>query len=449
MDIRQSLAVIWRQRVVVAAVLFIGLLVFSLAVTKTRKYTATASILAVSSNSQNSAVLDPSKDPTDSAIALADVPSLLGSSVLIDRVARELHLSASSTQRLASSVKAKPSLGSNVLPVTVTDSDPNRVIVEANAVVGELQKYVQQIAMMRYDLLIKDLTDQLRDRRDALTQIDRRLDALTTADPYVTYESGTEAISARLVALKAQQDQLQATVQGDTSAAALLGRRPALARDLASEQIIQNDPVVQSIRTQYGKDLAQLENERAGYTDAFPGLRGLGNEVQREGQGVAANVAAATANPSKSAAYVDAELDQNKALATLAADQAQLASVVSEIGAVQSHLAGSHDENLALSDLRREREAGDQAYSQLSDRLAVAEADRAQAGSINTIVLLDPATTSAPALLSRPAVIASVLGAIFLWLAISLAFLADGSDSRLRTRTTIEELYGQPVYGSV
>ena len=68
---------------------------------------------------------------------------------------------------------------------------------------------------------------------------------------------------------------------------------------------------------------------------------------------------------------------------------------------------------------------------------------------INAIVLFDPATTSAPALLSRPEVIASVLGAIFLWLALSLAFLADGSDSRLRTRTTIEELYGKPVYGSM
>ena len=79
--------------------------------------------------------------------------------------------------------------------------------------------------------------------------MNQRIDALTTADPYVNYSSGTEAISARLVALKAQQDQLTATVQGDTSAAALIGRRPVLARDLASEQIIQSDPVVQSLQT--------------------------------------------------------------------------------------------------------------------------------------------------------------------------------------------------------
>jgi uncharacterized protein involved in exopolysaccharide biosynthesis len=449
MDIKQGLAVIWRQRVVVAGVLMIGVLVFCLAAAKTRKFTATASVLAVSSSSQDAAVLDPSKDPTESAISLADLPNLLGSSVLLNRVGRDMHLSDEATHRLGSAVKAKLSLGSNVLPVTVTDSNPKRVIGEANAVVNELQKYVQQIAMVRYDLLIKDLRGQLQTREDALAQLDQRIDALTSADPYASYESGTEAISARLVALKAQQDQLRATVAGDVSASALTARRPELARDLASEQIVESDPVVQSLREQYGKDLAHFENERAGYTDAFPGLSGLHNEVQRESAGVAAQVAAATANPGKSAAYVSAELDQNKALSTLAADQAQLASVNAQIAAVQGHLDDSHGEDVALATLHRQREAGNQAYAQLAGRLAVAEADRAQAASINTIVLLDPATTSAPALLSRPSVIAAALGAIFLWLALTMAFLVDGSDSRLRTRTTIEELYGQPVYTSV
>jgi capsular polysaccharide biosynthesis protein len=64
-------------------------------------------------------------------------------------------------------------------------------------------------------------------------------------------------------------------------------------------------------------------------------------------------------------------------------------------------------------------------------------------------VLLDQATGAAPTLLSRPPVLAAALGIVFLWLAITLAFVADGSDKRLRTRTTIEELYGSPVLTSV
>jgi uncharacterized protein involved in exopolysaccharide biosynthesis len=449
MDLKQCLDVLWRQRIVVGAVLFIGVLVFTLAATKSRKYTATASILSVSSSSQNAAVLDPRKDPIESAIALADIPSILGSSTLIKNVGRDLHLSEAATQRLAGSVKAKPSLGSNVLPVTVTDSDPDRAIVEANAVVRQLQKYVQQIAMVRYDQLIRDLTDQLRERGSALGELDRRIDRLTTADPYITYANGTEAISTRLTALKAQHDQLEAAVRGDRSAAELLARRPAIARDLASEQILQNDPVVQNFRDQYGKDLARFETQRAGYTDAFPGMSGLRNQVEREGASVAASSDRAAANPAKSAAYVSAQLDQNKAMATLAADEAQLASVDRQIAAAQEHLTGSHDENVSLASLHRDRESGNQSYAQLAERLAIARADRAQAASINTIVLLDPATYSSLALLSRPTVIGAALAVIFLWLAITLAFIADRSDVRLRHRTKIEELYGRPVYGSV
>jgi hypothetical protein len=39
--------------------------------------------------------------------------------------------------------------------------------------------------------------------------------------------------------------------------------------------------------------------------------------------------------------------------------------------------------------------------------------------------------------------------AAFAWLAITLAFLLDRSDGRLRTRTTIEDLYGTRVLTNV
>ena len=449
MDIKQSVAVIWRQRVVVVAVLFIGLMVFGLAVTKSRKFTATASILAVSSSSQNAAVLDPKKDPTESAIALADIPYLLASSTLIAQVGRDLHISKAQTQKLASSIKAKPSLGSDVLPVTVTDTDPDRAIKAANAVVRELQRYERQIATSRYDLMIDDLRAQLLGRRKGLQAIDQQVDALTGSDPYLNDTNGTAALSTRLVALESQRDQLQAAMRGDTSAAALIAQRPALTRDLASQEIIKDDPVFQNLRAQYGKDLARLNNERAGYTDKFPGLLGLSNEVKREGTSLAETQTRATVNPAKSAAYVSALLDQNKAQASVVNDSAQLAAVEGQIDAMQSHLDASRTATISLASLRRDRDAGNQAYAHLADRLAVAEGDRAQAASINTVVLLDAATSATPTLLSRPPVLATGLGAIFLWFAITLAFVVDGADSRLRTRTTIEELYGSPVFTSV
>ena len=449
MNFTNILGVFWRQRIIVASILVIGLVAFGFAATKSRKYTATATVLAVSPSAQVASVLDPSKDPTESAIGLADLPALLTSSNVVTSVGRELHLTPKQTQTLGVSIKAKPSFGSSVLPVAVTDSQPSRAIAEANAVVRHLQRYEQQIAMSRYDLLVSDLKRQLTDRRTALADVDRRIDALTTNDPYVTYTNGTEAISTRLVALNTLRDQLAASVRGDAAAGALVGQRPGLTRQLASREITGNDPVFQSLRTQYGKDLAQLNNQRAGYTDKFPGMSGFADQVKREESSLGAAENAATADPDKSAAYVSARLDDNKAQSTLANDQAQLASVEREIDAAQSHLVSSGPTSTALASLRRERDAGTQAFARLADRLAVAEGDRAQSASINTIVLLDTAKSAAPTMLSRPPVLAVALGAIFLWLAVTLAFLADRFDTRLRSRATIEELYGTPVFTTV
>ncbi|HTJ27008.1 MAG TPA: Wzz/FepE/Etk N-terminal domain-containing protein [Candidatus Limnocylindria bacterium] len=449
MDFENVFQTLWRQKVVVGAVILIGLVAFGFAITKGRKYSATSTILAVSAPQSNSAVLDPQQDPTHSAISPSDLPSLLHSSVLLKRVASDLHLTAKETEKLGAKIKAKTSLASDVIPITVTDSDQSLTVKEANTVSRELQKYEQQIAMSRYDLLIRDLQTQLASRRAALHQIDGQIATLSAADPYITADQGTNAINQRLVTLEQQRETLRTTMTGDASAAAIAAQRPGVARDLASKEIVQNDPVFQNLRGQLGKDLAQLNLEKAGYTEKFSGLAGLQDQVSRETASLNAATAKATADPRKSETYVSALLDKNKADAAFASDRAQLASLDQAIAGMTQHLASSRGEGLSIAALRRDREAGDQAYAQLSDRLAVAIADRSQAGAINSIVLLDEATGAAPTLLSRPPVLAAALGIVFLWLAITLAFVADGSDKRLRTRTTIEELYGSPVLTSV
>lgn len=449
MNLRKLFAVLWRQRVVVGAVALIGIVTFAFAVTANRKYNATASILAVSSSSPDTAVLDPSKDPIKSAIALQDVPNLLHSSTLLRNVAQQLKLSPDQAAKLGPAIKAKVSFGSAVLPVTVTDTEPRRAVAEANAVVQQLQRLEQRIAMQRYDIFIRDLKVQLDVRRDILSDVDQKINAVTTGDPYMTDANGNQALSARLVALEAQRTLIRATLNGDAAAALLAGTRPNLTQDLARKEIVQNDPVFDALRSQYGKDLARLNSQQAGYTADFPGLVGLQDEVSREGLTLAQTQGRATSNLGKSAAYVAATLDKNKADAALASDRAQLEAIDRELAALRAHLAESHGSNVSLASLRRDRDAGGQVYARLADRLATAQADRAQAASINTIVILDEAAFASLALLSRPLVLGAVIGTVFLWLAISLALLADGADSRLRTRTTIEELYGSPILTTV
>jgi uncharacterized protein involved in exopolysaccharide biosynthesis len=450
MNIGSITEALWRRRLIVVGVLSLGLVAFVAAVSSSRSYTATATVLAASTaSSSDGGVLDPGKDPIAAAVTPQDLPALLRSATVIGRITADLKLSGRDAEKLPSEIKARTTMNSDLIPIQVTDRNPNRAILAANAATRELARYEREIITSRYSALINDLRNQVADARARLHDVDDRMTALSTGDPYVSAENGTSAINARLVALEQQRDQLRAAMQGDAASAKLVSQRPALARDLANTEIVQNDPIFQSLRTQYGKDLAQLNAQKAGYTESFPGLAGLQDQVTRENASLQAAIGKATAVPGKSNAYVSAELDSNKAQATYAADQAQLATVESEIAAMQQHLTASGSANVSISALRRDRDAITQAYQQLQLRLAKAIADRSQAASIGSIVVIDPASSVTLPLLARPTVLAIGLGVAFLWLAITLALLVDSTDPRLRTARAIEELYGTPVFTPV
>jgi polysaccharide biosynthesis transport protein len=446
MDLNSLGKIIWRQRLVVAAVMLAGVVCFAFASSRSKIYSASATILA--GTDSNNAALDPTKNPIESAISPSDLPTLLHSSTVMARVAAALHLSHQHARLLARGVKAK-AVGADVLSITATDEDPDLAVAEANALARSLQHFEQQIEESRYDLLTTDLRLQLENQRVTLSQVDQHIAGLTSSDPYITDQDGTSAINTRLVALLTQRDTATAQMVGDAATALKESRRPGLARDLASEQIVQNDPVFQSLRTQFGKDLAQYNLEKAGYKSDFPGLVGMKDQIDRENGSLASATADATKNPSQSAAYVDAELDANKADAQYAGDRAQVSRLDGQIADLTSHLSASSGTSATLQQLHRERDAGNQVYAQLSARLAQAVADRSQAGSVNSIVIVDEAAGAAPTLLSRTPVILGATVAAFAWLAITLAFLLDRSDGRLRTRTTIEDLYGTRVLTNV
>ena len=448
MNLDSILKVVWRQRVVVASVLLIGLVCFGFAVSRGRSYSASSTVLAGSESPTNAAVLDPTKNPTESAISPTDLPTMVHSSTVIHRVAASLHLTPEHALKFAANIKAKIS-GVDTLPITVTDTNPHLAVLEANALARELGRFEQQIAESRYDMLIADLNGQLASERQTLDAVDQKIALMTSADPFLSAENGTTSVNAQIVALEAQRNVVRTQLLGDAATVGKESERPALTRDLASKEIVQNDPVFVNLRTQYGKDLAVYNQEQAGYTSNFAGLAGLKDMVKRENVSLGFATAQATKNPDASPTYVSAELDKNKAEAAYASDRSQLASLNSELAEAAAHLNDSRNSDVALQGLSRERTAGNQAYAQLSDRLAQAIADRSQAASVNSIVVLDEAVTASPTLLSRPPVIFAALAVMFSWLAISLAFLVDQSDGRLRNRTTIEDLYGTRVLTNV
>jgi len=282
--------------------------------------------------------------------------------------------------------------------------------------------------------------------RQDLARIDKRIQAVSSKDFYVTPETGTSAIDTRLIALQQQEEQLQAVVGGDQAAAAVTAKEPQISHSLARHEILAQDPAVVAQRESLGKDIAQLNLGLASYTLSYPGLKSYLSQVQKESAAVNRAEDESARDPGDSSSYVAAEIAANRANSTLAADSAQLDAVRAEIDQLQDHLTGSSDEGSLMAQLRRARAAGEDVYTDLSQRLARASADRAQAGSIGSVVVIDHATGAVPALLGRAPVLGAAIAIATIWLAITLAFLLDGADDRLRTPESIEKLYGKPVF---
>ncbi len=449
MSMKPFVEMLRRQYLVVLAVLVFGLGLYLIALPLLRKYQATSTVLSVASSSTDSSPLDPRRDPTQSAVTQKDLPTLLTSQAVTEQVARKLQLTPDEAADLGKQIKAKPVFDSDVLPITFFDRDPKRAIAGANAVTAALASYNRTIATRRYDALIRDLTGQLGDRRVSLQALDFKIAKISSDDPYVTPDSGTTAINTQLIALEQQRNTVEATMRGDAGAATVAAARPALAKALASKEIVQNDPVVQALKTQYGKDLAQYNLEKAGYTESYPGLPGLAEQVGRENASLDTTVKRETRNPAQSSTYVSTMLDANKARGALASDQGQLRAIGSQISALLAHLGASHKAGTSMAALRRDRTAQEAAYGELNSRLAAAQADRAQAGTIESLIVIDRATDASPTTLSRAPVLGAAFAVAFLWLAFTLAFLSDGADSRLRTSESIEDLYGRPVFTPV
>jgi hypothetical protein len=188
---------------------------------------------------------------------------------------------------------------------------------------------------------------------------------------------------------------------------------------------------------------------RAGYTDRYAGVANLEETVSRERASMSRAEADATRDPTQSASYVAAMLDANKAAATLATDRAQLATVHAQLATLDDRLGSSAGAGAQINELRRLRLADEDAFAQLSARLARAIADRSQAASIGSVIVIDRATSASPALLGRPGVLGVAFAFAFVWLAFTLAFILDSTGTRLRTTASIEDLYGTPVFTPV
>jgi uncharacterized protein involved in exopolysaccharide biosynthesis len=165
-------SVLWERRWFVAGVLVLALLMspFLIGMTKPT-YTATSEVTTVG-------------NPTNSVLSGTDLPDLILSAGVMDRVKSQLHLAGSIDDfRDATSVKASPR--SNVVPVTYRSKNAARALAMANAIADATVVEYKDLATHQYDQVIDTLHQQLADRQAKIRDLDSRLQHAVQSNSFV------------------------------------------------------------------------------------------------------------------------------------------------------------------------------------------------------------------------------------------------------------------------
>jgi uncharacterized protein involved in exopolysaccharide biosynthesis len=429
-------SVLWERRWFVAGVLVLALIMspFLIGMTKPT-YTATAEVTTVG-------------NPTNSVLSGTDLPELILSAGVMDRVKSQLHLAGSIDDfRDATSVKASPR--SNVVPVTYRSKNAARALAMANAIADASVVEFKDLATHQYDQVIETLHGQLADRQAKIRDLDSRLQRAVQSNSFVGSPQALETISARLDDLESKRGETYATYVADQAAASVGngGARDGL-NSVIREQALASDPVYVALRAGQSKDVAEYESQKAGYTDSFPGLAGLKEKVRLEGAAVDRTAASSAAqHVGASPTYAQVVLTQRASAAQVAGDSARLKAIEAEIATTRARLSDLPRDGVAANQLRLQRDSAATAFGQLELRLQTTLADQAQAASLGSLIVLDHATEATPKI-SRT-FLSVMIAALILAMAIGAAYAAEALDPRIRSTEDAEALYGTPHIGSV
>ena len=438
MTIAQILAILKRRSLVVLCVIAAGLAVmFSFRNALPSSFAGVAHVVLVEENG--------SRDPS---VGIVDLPSIATSTVVLERVRSQLHLQMPLVS-LKGNVSASVLGRSSIMAIGFRDQSAETAIAVSNSVADELSRYYSEISTHRYDANVDRLTDALNAQAAKMRTVDRAMNNVIATNPYVVTERSIDNITSQMGLLEAQRAETAALLVGDEKLAATTAPNPGLSAT-AQHEILSDNPTYQAVRSAAAKETAELESERAGYTNSFPGLRGEVAKVNAETASVQQAASRALADPkafSPSAASTAAQ--HLKQLAAVAGDKAKLQLLDELIANDQHNLGDMPTTGGTFAQLRAQRDTMQSEYNVLATRRATALANRAEASSLGSVVVLDRAIKADTQLASgrtRAAVVALVFT---LALAFGAAFLVEALDPRIRRAEEIEALYGIPFVGNV
>ena len=430
-----------RRNILLVSLVFVVMLIAAAAYVRfaPRQYLAGANVLVVNGNTRD--------DPT---LSSPDLPSIATSTVVLERVRKDLKLDMS-LQDLKRHMSAKPPpFKSSILRIQYTDSDSARAALVTNTVADELANYYREISKSRYDEDLAGLNAELAKQRERIRQIDRQVgpEARALLDwsdaKSVNLDATGPSDGGQGANLERDRELAKATLQGDEAALASVRVDADSRAQMARSEILSKDQTYQNLRAAATADSTALVRAQATYTSEYPGIRALEEKVANLKDAVAAEEARALASPeSYSPALAAAGAEERKAEAVVEADRARIAAFDRLMG--KDHGRGSS----SLATLRLERDAAKENYLAISSRVAAALANRADALSLGSVVVVDRAIDSETQIGLGRRQLSILLALLILAVSIGSALLADIVNPRLRRVAQIETLYGKPVIATL
>jgi capsular polysaccharide biosynthesis protein len=446
-------AAIRYQWLIVVAIISVGALVAGVvALSSHPKFTATTSVLMVAGSAEtpNSQELATSTKP----LLSTDLPSLATGATVLRRLRADLGESVP-LEVMRSRVRAKVNSDSTIMQVEFTGKTADKAIEGANLLGNEITGFYRELATTRFDSLITDFKAQLASRRAELARLDGDIADIAKTYPYIDVKSpgssdyGTQSVYQRLISLRTERDEFQATLLADAAGAKSTHRLVKDAAPIATRDVLQSDPNYTRVRDQYSKDLAELNRLSAFGSQRYPGLPELRRTVSQEGQEVeTARRQALSTGLTSSAAYAAALDASARADGQVSSDEAKVAAEGSALEKLHSEI-GRKSIATYVARMRRDHDNSEAAYSIIASRLAKSIADRAEAASTGSVVVLERAQFASQSSLGGGTVAAVAIFFLSIWLALTIAVVVDRSHQSFRDSVTIETIYGAPVIGTL
>jgi uncharacterized protein involved in exopolysaccharide biosynthesis len=396
-------------------------------------YLATARLLVVS---------EVAKDTT---LTSTDLPSIAQSSAVLERVQRRLNLGPEVD--LSENVRAKVLPRSSIMQVTYGDRDSERAALIANAVADETVVYYREIAVARYGDVTRLMSQKIEQLRAQIDTANRRLQRASAGNPYVNSDKAGENLTARVDALRTARDQAQADLVADRAKHSALAAQGPKIEGIVQQEVLARDPVYTNVQAQLAEDEAALAEKRATYTNENPVVIALSEKVDLERTHLRTVEAAALRSRfGTSPSYASNLLEERKAAGTVAGDEARVAALNAELAEAEGHLRDTFGPGAAVGVLRAERDAAQQQYLSLTQRLSSAQADAAQAASLGTLVVVDRAVAGKAKWEMLFAYFPLVYALLVCVLALAAAYVAESTDRRFRDAGDLEDFYGRPAF---